>query len=47
VSSGAGDCGLPDYPEIYTKVSAVRDWIIHLCSAQIIPKGITTVDAIP
>ena len=47
VSWGAWDCGRPDYPAVYTKVSAVRDWIIHLCSAQIISKGITKADAIP
>ena len=47
VSWGTLDCGHPDYPEIYTKVSAVRTWIEHLCSAQIIPKGITKADAIP
>jgi len=47
VSWGPIDCGHPDYPEVYTKVSAVRTWIEHLCSAQIIPKGITKADAIP
>ena len=47
VSWGTWDCAHPDYPEVYTKVSAVRDWIIHLCSAQIIPKAITKVDAMP
>jgi len=38
-------CGIPDYPAVYTKVSAVRDWILNLCSAQIIPKGIIKADA--
>jgi len=41
------DCGNPGFPGIYTNVSAERDWIIHLCSAQIIPKEITKADAIP
>ena len=40
-------CGHPDSPAVYTKVSAVRDWIIHLCSAGIIPKGIIKADAMP
>jgi len=44
---GPAECGHPDYPEIFTKVSAVRNWIMHLCSAGIIPKGITKADAIP
>ena len=26
-SWGVG-CGLPEYPEVYTKVSAVCDWIV-------------------
>jgi len=37
----------PAHAAVYTKVSAVRIWIEHLCSAQIIPKGITKADAIP
>jgi len=47
MSWGYKDCGHPDYPAVYTKVSAVRDWIINLCSAGIIPKGITKAAAIP
>ena len=47
VSWGPWDCEHPDYPAGYTMVSAVRDWLIHLCSAQIIPKGITRAVAIP
>jgi secreted trypsin-like serine protease len=47
VSWGAWDCGLPDYPEVYTKVSAVRNWIIYISSAKIIPNVIIKADAIP
>jgi secreted trypsin-like serine protease len=43
---GPSECGHPDYPAIYTKVSAVGNWIIHLCRAQIIPKVITKSDEI-
>jgi len=41
------DCGSAYYPTIYTKVSAVRDWITTLCSAGVIPNGITKADPIP
>jgi len=44
--SWAWDCGNPVIPAAYTKVSAVPDWIINFCSAQIIPKEITKADAI-
>jgi secreted trypsin-like serine protease len=47
IVSWAPDCGNPYLGAIYTKVSAVRKWIIHLCTAQIIPKEITKFDAIP
>ena len=40
-------CGFVPYPAIYTKVSAVRDWITTLCSAGVIPKGIAKADPIP
>jgi secreted trypsin-like serine protease len=41
------DCGNPEFPAVYTKVSAVRDWIMILCSSGIIPKGIIKADAMP
>jgi len=41
------DCGNTAHPALYTKVSAVRDWIINLCSTGIIPNAITKADAIP
>jgi secreted trypsin-like serine protease len=41
------DCGNDFFPGIYTKVSAVREWIINVCNAQIIPKEIIKVDAMP
>jgi len=47
VSWAEWDCGNSPYPAIYTKVSAVRDWITTLCSASVIPKGITKADPIP
>jgi secreted trypsin-like serine protease len=47
VSWGSWDCENPYLQTVFTKVSAVRKWIIHLCSAQIIPKGITKAEAIP
>ena len=28
VSWGHWDCGHPEYPAVYTKVSVVRDWIL-------------------
>jgi secreted trypsin-like serine protease len=28
-------CGHPDYPALYTKVSAVRHWIKCICNAEI------------
>ena len=40
-------CGHPDNPAVYTKVSAVREWITILCSVGVIPKGITKADPIP
>jgi secreted trypsin-like serine protease len=43
----SGYCGHPDNPAVYTKVSAVRDWIIIVCSVSIIPKGITKAVAVP
>jgi secreted trypsin-like serine protease len=47
VSWGTMDCAHPNYPEVYTKVSAVRKWIIDVCTAQAIPKGIIKADEIP
>jgi secreted trypsin-like serine protease len=47
VSWGPHDCGYAEYPAVYVKVSHVKDWITYLCSAQIIPKGITKAPAIP
>jgi secreted trypsin-like serine protease len=41
------DCGHPYYPAVYTKVSAVWDWILYYCSAEKIPKGIIKADAVP
>jgi len=41
------DCGNAYHPAIYTKVSAVRNWIIDKCSTRVIPKGITKAGAIP
>jgi hypothetical protein len=35
------------YPTVYTKVSAVRNWIINACSAPIVSMEITKADAIP
>jgi hypothetical protein len=29
------------YPSVYTKVSAVRDWIMGICSSEKVPNGIT------
>jgi secreted trypsin-like serine protease len=40
-------CGNSYYPAVYTKVSAVRDWILNVCNAQTIPKGIIKADAKP
>lgn len=32
---------------VYTKVSAVHDWIIYACSRHMIPIGLTTDGAMP
>jgi secreted trypsin-like serine protease len=40
-------CADPKYPAVYTKVSAVREWILNVCNTQIIPKGIIKTDAMP
>jgi secreted trypsin-like serine protease len=32
---------------VYTKISAVRNWIINACSGPIVANEITKVDAIP
>jgi secreted trypsin-like serine protease len=47
VSFGEWNCGNPSYPTVYTKVSAVRDWIVHQRSDYKVPKEITKADAIP
>ena len=31
VSWGPGDCGLIGYPAVYTKISALWDWILYTC----------------
>jgi len=31
VSWGPQECGRADYPEVYTKVSVVREWILKYC----------------
>ena len=41
------DCGNPNYPALYTKVSALRNWIISACNGQTIPKGVIKADAKP
>jgi secreted trypsin-like serine protease len=40
-------CGYAEYPAVYTNVYLVKEWILYLCSAQIIPKEITKAPAIP
>ena len=47
IVSWHSDCGSSIWPAVYTKVSAVRKWIINLCNAQTIPKGIIKADAMP
>jgi secreted trypsin-like serine protease len=41
------DCGNPKYPAVYTKVSAVWDWIVKVCNAGKVSKGIIKADAVP
>ena len=41
VSWGPVECGHPDYPAVYTKVSALWDWILYACNLQKIPMEIT------
>lgn len=47
VSWGPVDCGLVGYPAVYTKVSALWDWILNACNLQKMPKEITKVRAMP
>jgi len=47
VSWGPGKCGLVGYPAVYTKVSALLDWILYTCSLQKIPMEITKAGAMP
>ena len=41
------DCGSSIWPAVYTKVSAVQEWITDICSSQIVDKGIIKADAMP
>lgn len=47
MSWGPSACGRPDYPAVYTKVSAVRDWIKCFCSAQMLQMEIIKAGEIP
>jgi secreted trypsin-like serine protease len=47
VARGPSECGHADYPAVYTKVSAVRSWIMGICSSKNIPTGITKAEAMP
>ena len=47
VSFGEWNCGNPSYPTIYTKVSAVRDWIINSCYWWRVANATTKADAMP
>ena len=47
VSWGPTECGHADDPAVYTKVSAVWNWILKQCGLQKIPKGITKAGAMP
>jgi secreted trypsin-like serine protease len=52
ILSWGWNCGDPYcyygyFPAVYTKVSAVRNWILNACSAPIVAMEITKADAIP
>jgi secreted trypsin-like serine protease len=50
VSWGSQECLHTELPAVYVKVSVVKDWILYLCSAEIlpiIPDRITKAPAIP
>ena len=47
VSWGPTECGRANYPAVYTKVSAVRDWILKQCGLKKIPMGIIKAVAMP